>query len=534
MPSAAAFFYRYRLGSHAERRLSRTAITRARSICTKKAPIGATTEHVTIAGYRLIYPKILHMVNASVVPVILAGGSGTRLWPLSRALFPKQFLPLAHERTMLQQTLDRLDGIPGLAEPVVICNDDHRFIVAEQLRQRDTRGATIILEPAGRNTAPAIAVSAMKAMDSGEDPLLLVLAADHIFQDAAAFREAVGVAARVAAEGAMATFGIKPTAPETGYGYLRAQAGEQGPAMRLGTFVEKPDLETARGYLDSGEYFWNSGMFMFRASVYLEELKKFAPDILAACRASLDNASNDLDFVRLDKDEFVKCPEDSIDYAVMEKTDRAMIVALNAGWSDIGSWSALWEVAEKDENGNATKGDVIGLNNENCLLQSSGGRLVAAVGLEDLIVVDTDDAVLVASKKHVQHVKKIVEKLKDGKRSEAVQHRLVYRPWGSYDSVDRGARYQVKRITVNPGAKLSVQMHHHRAEHWVVVSGTARIQNGDHETLLTENQSIYIPVGTVHALENPGKIPLELIEVQSGAYLGEDDIVRFEDRYGRK
>lgn len=474
------------------------------------------------------------MANVPIVPVILAGGSGTRLWPLSRALFPKQFLPLASESTMLQQTLDRLNGVTGVTDPLVICNDDHRFIVAEQLRQHGTRGATILLEPLGRNTAPAIAVAAMQALKNGTDPLLLVLAADHVIRDSEAFHEAIGTAAEIAIDGAMATFGIKPVSPETGYGYLRAKAGEHGRAMKLATFVEKPDLDTARTYVESGEYFWNSGMFMFRASVYLDELKKFAPDILDACRASLEKARNDLDFVRLDKDTFAGCPEDSIDYAVMEKTDRAMVVALDAGWNDIGSWSALWDVADKDEDGNVTKGDVIGLDNQGCLLQSSGGRLVAAVGLDNLIVVDTDDAVLIVSKSHVQHVKKVVEKLRKDERSEAVQHRLVYRPWGSYDSVDRGARYQVKRITVNPGAKLSVQMHHHRAEHWVVVSGTARVKNGDHETLLTENQSVYIPVGAVHALENPGKIPLELIEVQSGAYLGEDDIVRFEDRYGRR
>jgi mannose-1-phosphate guanylyltransferase/mannose-6-phosphate isomerase len=474
------------------------------------------------------------MLDSRVVPVILAGGSGTRLWPLSRALFPKQFLALAGERTMLQETLERLEGIPGLTSPMVVCNDDHRFIVAEQLRQRKTGDATIMLEPVGRNTAPAIAVSAIQALKNGTDPLLLVLAADHVIQNVEAFHRAVETAAKVAETGAMATFGIKPLTPETGYGYLRAKSGEQGEAKQLETFVEKPDLDTARAYVESGDYFWNSGMFMFRASVYLEELEKFAPQMLEACRASLAKAKNDLDFIRLDKDAFASCPEDSIDYAVMEKTDKAMIVALDAGWSDVGSWSALWDVAAKDDQGNVTKGDVINLDNENCFLQSSGGRLVAAVGLDNLIVVDTDDAVLIASKTHVQHVKKIVEKLKNDKRSEAVQHRLVYRPWGSYDSIDRGTRYQVKRITVNPGGKLSVQMHHHRAEHWVVVSGTARIKNGDSETLLTENQSVYIPVGNVHALENPGKIPLELIEVQSGAYLGEDDIVRFEDRYGRR
>jgi mannose-1-phosphate guanylyltransferase/mannose-6-phosphate isomerase len=473
------------------------------------------------------------MANLPIVPVILAGGSGTRLWPLSRALFPKQFLSLTGEHTMLQETLDRLDGVVGLSGPLVVCQDDHRFIVAEQLRQRHSRDATIVLEPIGRNTAPAIAISALQALKDHADPLLLVLAADHVIQDVDAFHRAVAIAADAAETGVMTTFGIKPVAPETGYGYLRAESGEQGQVKRLATFVEKPDLATAEAYLASGEYFWNSGMFLFRASVYLEELERFAPDMLQACRASLEKATNDLDFVRLDKEAFTQCPEDSIDYAVMEKTDKAVIVALDAGWSDVGSWSALWDVADKDDEGNVTKGDVIALGSQNCFLQSSGGRLVAAVGLDNLIVVDTDDAVLIANKDDVQHVKKIVEQLKKDGRSEAVQHRLVYRPWGSYDCIDRGSRYQVKRITVNPGARLSVQMHHHRAEHWVVVSGTARVKNGEAETLLTENESIYIPVGNVHALENPGKIPLELIEVQSGAYLGEDDIIRFDDRYGR-
>jgi mannose-1-phosphate guanylyltransferase/mannose-6-phosphate isomerase len=473
------------------------------------------------------------MSAPSIVPVILAGGSGTRLWPLSRSLFPKQFLPLASEQTMLQQTLARLDGIPGCSEPMVICNEAHRFIVAEQLRQMGTDAATIMLEPVGRNTAPAIAVAALQALKGGEDPLLLVLAADHVIGDLVAFHQAVAVAAEAAAGGALVTFGITPLTPETGYGYLRARRGEAGQAWALERFVEKPDLETARAYVDSGLYFWNSGMFLFRASAYLEELGRHAPVMLEACRQALDGASPDLDFVRLDAAAFARSPDDSVDYAVMEKTDRAAVVALDAGWNDVGSWSALWDVASKDADGNVARGDVIALDNRNCYLHSANGRLVAAVGLEDLIVVDTDDAVLVAHKDQVQLVKKVVDRLKQEHRSEALQHRVVYRPWGSYDSIDNGSRYQVKRITVKPGAKLSVQMHHHRAEHWIVVSGTARVRNGDSEILLTENQSVYIPVGTVHALENPGKIPLELIEVQSGPYLGEDDIVRFEDRYGR-
>ncbi|WP_028537188.1 mannose-1-phosphate guanylyltransferase/mannose-6-phosphate isomerase [Paludibacterium yongneupense] len=469
----------------------------------------------------------------SILPVILAGGSGTRLWPLSRALFPKQFLPMAGERTMLQETLSRLDGIPDCGNAMVICNDEHRFIVAEQLRQQQVSSPTIVLEPVGRNTAPAIAVSALQAVRNGEDPLLLVLAADHVINDLDAFHAAVAIASKAAQAGALVTFGITPSAPETGYGYLLAQQGEPGQAWVLERFVEKPDLETARAYVESGLYFWNSGMFMFRASVYLDELARHAPQMLDACRLALEGAKPDLDFVRLEPTAFAQCPEDSVDYAVMEKTDKAVVVSLDAGWNDVGSWSALWDVAGKDGDGNVARGDIISLDNRNCYLHSATGRLVAAVGLDDLVVVDTDDAVLVAHKDKVQQVKQVVERLKRDHRREALQHRVVYRPWGSYDSIDQGTRYQVKCITVKPGAKLSVQMHYHRAEHWIVVSGTALVKNGESEILLTENQSVYIPVGTVHALENPGKIPLELIEVQSGAYLGEDDIVRLEDRYGR-
>jgi mannose-1-phosphate guanylyltransferase/mannose-6-phosphate isomerase len=469
----------------------------------------------------------------SILPVILAGGSGSRLWPLSRSLFPKQFLPLGGELTMLQETLARLEGIEGRGATTVICNDSHRFIVAEQLRQTQISNVSIVLEPVGRNTAPAIAIAAIHAQETGEDPLLLVLAADHVIRDVEAFHQAVAIASKAAADGSLVTFGIKPLTPETGFGYLRAQPGEAGQAWTLERFVEKPDLATAQSYLESGQYFWNSGMFLFRASVYLEELGRYAPAILEACQKALAGARSDLDFVRLDGDAFATCPEDSIDYAVMEKTGKAMVVPLDAGWSDVGSWSALWDVAAKDGDGNVARGDVISLSNRNCYLHSADSRLVAAVGLEDLIVVDTDDAVLVAHKNQVQQVKQIVERLNREGRSEALQHRVVYRPWGSYDSIDNGPRYQVKRITVKPGAKLSVQMHHHRAEHWVVVSGTALVKNGSSDVVLTENQSVYIPIGTVHALENPGKIPLDLIEVQSGAYLGEDDIVRFEDRYGR-
>ncbi|MDC7689655.1 mannose-1-phosphate guanylyltransferase/mannose-6-phosphate isomerase [Vogesella sp. SH7W] len=476
-----------------------------------------------------------------MLPIILSGGSGTRLWPLSRGLFPKQFLPLVAETTMLQATLARLDGIAACRQPLIVCNEDHRFIVAEQLRQAKVASSAILLEPVARNTAPAIAVAALQAVQGGDDPLLLVLAADHVIADVAAFHAAVALAQRAAETGALVTFGIVPTVPETGYGYIeKGRNSERGMwnEIPMGTypvsrFVEKPDLATAEDYVASGRYLWNSGMFMFRASALIDELTKFSPEIVAACSAALDGASADLDFLRLDATAFAQSPEDSIDYAVMEKTDKAVVVPLSAGWSDVGSWSALWEVAEKNVDGNVLKGDVLAVDSQNSYLHSANGRLVAAVGVADLVVVDTDDAVMVAHKGQVQRVKKIVDMLKASGRKEAAQHRVVYRPWGCYDSIDNGTRYQVKRITVTPGAKLSVQMHHHRAEHWIVVSGTAKVLNGDKEVLLTENQSIYIPVGVVHALENPGKIPLELIEVQSGAYLGEDDIVRFEDKYGR-
>lgn len=468
-----------------------------------------------------------------MIPVILSGGSGTRLWPLSRALFPKQFLALHSDKTLVQDTVARLQGLPGLAAPLVVCNEDHRFIVAEQLRGLTQGQPSILLEPVARNTAPAIAAAAIAAMAHGEDPLLLVLPADHVIQNVQAFQQGVQQA-RVAAEaGYMVTFGIKPLAPETGYGYIKAAGTAVGSALTLERFVEKPNRATAEGYLASGDYFWNSGMFMFRASVYLAELARFAPQMVEACRAAVMGGKSDLDFVRLDKDAFADCPEDSIDYAVMEKTDKAVVVPLDAGWSDVGSWSALWDIGAKDADGNVTKGDVLAVNSHNSYVHAADGRLVALVGLDDVVVVETSDAILVAHKDKVQDVKKVVEKLKAETRSEAVHHRVVYRPWGNYDSIDNGTRYQVKRITVKPGAKLSVQMHHHRAEHWIVVSGTANVQNGDKEVLLTENQSTYIPVGVVHALENPGKIPLELIEVQSGSYLGEDDIVRFQDRYGR-
>ncbi|MGX5173707.1 mannose-1-phosphate guanylyltransferase/mannose-6-phosphate isomerase [Aliikangiella sp. IMCC44653] len=465
-----------------------------------------------------------------ILPVIMAGGSGTRLWPLSRLMYPKQFINIVGENTMLQDTVGRLNNIDTLA-PSVICNNEHRFLVAEQLRNIDQQGS-IILEPEGKNTAPAIALAALNAQTQHEDPLLLVLAADHVIQDVAAFESAVAQAQVLAEQGALVTFGIVAKTPETGYGYIRRGDSQQQGGYQVQEFVEKPNLETAQNYVNSGEYYWNSGMFLFKASRYLEELEAHFPEILSACQKSMQNTHQDLDFIRIDAEAFAQCPSESIDYAVMEKTDKAMVVPLDAGWSDIGSWSAIWDVSEKDAHGNRTLGDVVTHNAHNCLVHAEE-RLVTVLGLDDVVVVDTKDALLVASKEQVQDVKKIVEKLKSQDREEWKIHREVYRPWGKYDSIDHGDRYQVKRITVKPGAKLSVQKHHHRAEHWVVVSGTASVTNGDKTFLVSENESTYIPLGQIHALENPGKVPLELIEVQTGSYLGEDDIVRLEDNYGR-
>ncbi len=469
-----------------------------------------------------------------IVPVILCGGNGTRLWPLSRESYPKQFLNLVHELTLLQDTVTRLQGLPELAPSLVVCNDEHRFMVAEQLRHLGVAPGAVILEPVGRNTAPAAAVAALHATAAGEDPLLLVLPADHVIRDPVAFRAAVAGGLEQAGAGRLVTFGIVPEAPETGYGYIKAgDSLEGGRLYVVERFVEKPDAATAQGYLDAGGYFWNSGMFLFRASRYLEELERLAPEMLAACRRALAQGRGDLDFLRLERESFQCCPADSIDYAVMERTDDAAVVPLSAGWSDVGSWSALWEVGERDEAGNVVHGDVVSVDSRNCYVRSEG-RLVATVGLDDLVVVETADAVLVAHKDRVQEVKQVVDRLKREGRSQGRSHRKIYRPWGCYDSIDTEKRFQVKRITVAPGATLSLQMHHHRAEHWVVVAGTARITRDDEVFLLYENQSAYIPLGARHRLENPGKIPLELIEVQSGSYLGEDDIVRFEDVYGRE
>lgn len=466
------------------------------------------------------------------LPVILAGGSGTRLWPLSRQLNPKQFLPLVdRDLTMLQATIKRLDGLEH-GTPRLICNENHRFLAAEQLRQLGLEDANIILESVGRNTAPAIALAALQALAEQSDPIMLVLAADHLIQDVEAFHQSITAALFLAESGKLVTFAITPTHPETGYGYLQrgAAVGEGG--FEVSRFVEKPDLNTAESYLSQGGYFWNSGMFMFRASRYIQELERFQPKIVSVCRDALANGQQDMHFTRVDSAIFATSPDDSIDYAVMEKTSDAVMVPLNAGWSDIGSWAALWDAGEKNANGNLFKGDVVSEKTFGSYVHATH-RLVTTVGVKDLVVVETKDAVLVAHKDQVQEVKKIVDQLKSYKRHEHTDHREVYRPWGVYDSIDSGERYQVKRITVKPGAKLSVQMHHHRAEHWVVVSGTARVTNGEKTYLVTENQSTFIPIGQIHALENPGMIPLELIEVQSGSYLGEDDIVRFEDIYGR-
>ena len=467
-----------------------------------------------------------------LVPVILSGGAGTRLWPLSRELYPKQLLRLVAERTMLQETVARTEGLPGLAPPIVICNENHRFMVAEQLRELGTAPQAIVLEPQGRNTAPAAAIAALLASGGADaDPVLLVLPADHVITDVPAFQAAVAVG-RVAAEsGSLVTFGVVPDRAETGYGYIRRGAGP-GPAFSVAKFVEKPDSATARGYVESGEYYWNSGMFMFRASAYLAELGRYAPAMLAACRAAVAAAGRDLDFLRLPAQEFALCPSDSIDYAVMERTDRAVVVPLAAGWSDVGSWAALADALPRDAEGNVTAGDVLTEDSSGCYLHSTS-RLVAAVGLRDHVVVETKDAVLVAPRDRVQDVKELVAELKARGRYETSLHREVYRPWGSYDSIDSGDRFQVKRLIVNPGATLSLQLHHHRAEHWVVVTGTAKVTRGDEVFTLSENESTYIPIGARHRIENPGKIPLHIIEVQSGTYLGEDDIVRFEDRYGR-
>ena len=466
-----------------------------------------------------------------LTPVLLSGGVGSRLWPVSRESHPKQFLPLAGELSMLQETLQRTLGLAESA-PLVVCNEEHRFMVAEQLRQVDLAASALILEPEGRNTAPAVALAALQAVQDDPDSLLLVLPADHLIQDVAAFVEAVGRAVPLALQGRLMTFGVVPSAAETGYGYIKCGAALDSGLYDLERFVEKPDVETAQAYLDSGNYLWNSGMFLLRASTYLEQLGQHDPDILGNCRLAMEGAARDMDFVRPDAAAFAACPSNSIDYAVMEKTDVGGVVSLDCGWSDVGAWSALWDVEDGDADGNVVTGDVILDNCKNSYFRSDS-RLVAATGVQDVVVVETADAVLMADRNQVQDVKRIVEQLKTQKRPEAALHRRVYRPWGSYESLITSDRFQVKRIIVNPGQTLSLQMHHHRAEHWIVVHGTAEVTCEDKVFMLGEDESTYIPLGHKHRLANPGRIPLELIEVQSGAYLGEDDIVRFEDNYGR-
>ena len=474
-----------------------------------------------------------------LIPVILSGGAGTRLWPLSRELYPKQFLPLVGERTMIQETALRTTGLPEVVAPIVVCNEAHRFLVAEQLRALGIEPTAILLEPVGRNTAPAVAVAAMAALAvtarggaPKAEPILLVLPADHVLTDVASLRKAVAAAMPAAREGRLVTFGVVPTSAETGYGYIRQAAGD-GAVRPVAEFVEKPDAARAQAFVESGDYFWNSGMFLLPARGYLDELGRLDPGMLQACRKAYEASASDLDFVRLDAAAFESCRADSIDYAVMEKTQRAAVVPLAAGWSDVGSWAALQDALSPDASGNVTRGDVFAEDSRDCLLYSTD-RLVAAVGLEGHVVVETKDAVMVAPKSRVQDVKRLVERMKQAGRSEPGLHREVFRPWGSYDSVDAGPRFQVKRLTVKPGAKLSLQKHAHRAEHWVVVKGTARITRNDDVFLLSENESTYIPIGAVHRIENPGAEPLQIIEVQSGGYLGEDDIVRLDDTYGRK
>jgi len=479
----------------------------------------------------------------NVQPLILCGGSGTRMWPLSREQFPKQLLNLVGEWSMLQATVRRLNGLPlagaGLAAPILIGNEEYRFLMAEQLRQIGVAHGGMLLEPCGRNTAPALTLGALLARAGGDDPVLVIMPADHVIQDEAAFRAAVAVALPLADAGRLVTFGICPTAPETGYGYIRVGEPLGEGASLVEQFVEKPDQATAQGYLDSGRYFWNGGIFVIKASVWLAKVAQCRPDILAACEVAFAGRQQDMDFVRPDQAAFAACPSESIDYAVMEpltapgrNTGEVAVVPLDARWSDVGAWSALWEIGDKDAAGNVFKGDVLAVDTADSLVLTSG-RLVATVGLRDVVVVETDDAILVADRRQIQKVKDVVGQLKAAGRPETNSHRKVHRPWGWYDSIDCGPRFQVKRIVVKPGGVLSLQMHHHRAEHWIVVTGTARVTKGDETFLVSENESTFIPLGTTHRLENPGKLPLEMIEVQSGAYLGEDDIVRFEDRYGR-
>jgi len=472
-------------------------------------------------------------MKATVYPVILSGGVGKRLWPMSRALWPKQLLPLVSERSMLQDTVERVTG-PHFAAPLIICNDDHRFMIAEQMREMDTKPEAIVLEPVGRNTAPAVIVAAQLLAQRDADAVMLVLPSDHVIRDDDGFNASIDTAARAAQEGALVTFGIMPTAAETGYGYIHRGQPYNGidGCFHIERFVEKPDSETAASYVSSGEYAWNSGMFVLPVGPFLEEAARLKPEMVDLCRRAVDRASEDLDFLRLDNDAFAGIESISIDYAIMEQTKKGAIVPADIGWNDVGSWSALWDISDHDDNDNVIHGDVVTKDARNCYVRSEG-KLVAAVGVEDLIVVGTDDAVLVVSKDHAQDVKEIVDQVERADRSEHYVHTRVFRPWGWYKSINEGDRFQVKEIVVNPGHKLSYQMHHHRAEHWIIVSGTAKVTRGNETFHITEDESTYIPHNTRHSLENPGKIPLRMIEVQSGAYLGEDDIIRFDDVYGR-
>ena len=466
-------------------------------------------------------------------PVILSGGAGSRLWPASREFYPKPLLPMFGEQTLLQDTATRLDDIDSAQAPLFVCNEEHRFLVAEQIRALGKDTEAILLEPEGRNTAPALTLAALYLAEKDPGALMVVMPADHVIPDQASFARAVEQGGELANQGFLVTFGVVADKPETGYGYINRGAEiDGGGCFSVDRFVEKPDADTAKAYVDSGDYYWNSGIFVMRAEHWLEEIGKYQPDILATCRVAMELGKRDADFLRIDKDAFLASPSDSIDYAVMEKTDRAAVVPLETRWSDVGSWSSIWEVSEQDDDGNVARGDVLTHETKNSLLMA-GKRCIAAVGLEDMIVVETADAVLVANKHRCQDVKAIVTKLKESGREEHRFHSRVYRPWGDYEGIDDGSRYQVKRLTVKPGAQLSLQMHHHRAEHWIVVSGTARVTRGEDVFMLSENESTYIPLGTTHRLENPGTIPLEIIEVQSGSYLGEDDIVRFEDIYDR-
>jgi mannose-1-phosphate guanylyltransferase len=466
-----------------------------------------------------------------IVPVVLAGGSGTRLWPLSRRLHPKQFIELIGENTLFQEAVLRLPE--SIEDLLVICNEDHRFLAAEQLRQINRSSSSIILEPIGKNTAPAITIAAIKSIKGNENAILLVLSSDHLIKDVKKFHQAIESAKKQAENNKLVTFGIVPNKVETGYGYIEADVSQDKDYCNINEFVEKPDYKTAQKYLDSGKYFWNSGMFMFKASVFLEELEKYEPEILNICKKSYQNEYHDLDFIRLNDEEFLKCPSQSIDYAVMERTKNAVMVRLDADWRDVGSWSALSDSQPKDQNNNLIVGEAILKKVNNSYIHSTSKRLVSAIGVSDLIIVDTEDALLVTNKEHVQHIKDIVKQIRDSNRPESDQHRVVFRPWGYYDSIDNGNGFHVKRILVNSGAKLSLQKHEYRAEHWVVVKGKAQVTCGKKTFQLVENQSTYIPLGEVHRLENIGSTPLEIIEIQTGEYIGEDDITRIDDAYGR-